>query len=515
MADSGEDLKTLLSSASLVIVGGLISSGGTLVERIVIGRLLSPSKYGEVAVAIAVLTFATTFALVGFSQGIPRYLSRYDESADRRGVWLGGLVFTGAISLVLAGAIFLKADLIAAALFDRPEAVALVRVFALAVPFVVGQQVVVNTIRGFENTLYRMYVQDLLYPIGRIGLIVGLLLLGMDVLAAGYAYLVAAALSFAFGHYLLRRLMPLRGPYRTHVREMLVFSAPLIVSTMMSLLLTKTDTVMVSYFKSSTQAGLYDASYSIAAGMLVVLSAFGFMFLPIASRLDADGEHEELNRIYRTTTKWVYIVTFPAFLTFLLFPEDVMRITFGEGYEAAAAALPILAVGFFLNAAVGRNREALSAVGYTKFILVANLSGFVFNFLLNLVLIPMYGFIGAAITSALSVVIVHGIVNGVLKVYFDISPISPANVRTFALLPVCLLPPAALFARYVSLSALTLLPFLVAVGLAAIGVVAAGGGLQSEDRVVIEVVEERIGVRIPLVRRYLPTPTGSQSTGGD
>ncbi|WP_129116669.1 flippase [Halegenticoccus tardaugens] len=504
MADTGDDLKVILSSASLIIIGGVINSGGTLVERIVIGRLLSPDKYGEVAVALAVLTFASTFALVGFSQGIPRYLSRYDEPADRRGVWLGGLVFTGAISLAVGAAAFLSAGRIAAALFHEPSAAALVRVFAVAIPFVVGQQIVVNTIRGYENTVYRIYVQDLFYPVGRIALIAALLWAGMGVLAAGYAYLIAAALSCLFGHYLLRRLLPLRGPHRTHVREMLMFSAPLIVSTMMSLLLTKTDTVMVSYFKSTAEAGLYDASYAIAAGLLIVLSAFGFMFLPIASRLDADGEREEINRIYQITTKWVYVITFPGFLAFLVFPADVIRITYGAQYTSAAPSLAILSVGFFLSAAVGRNREALSAIGYTNFILVANLTGFVFNFLLNLVLIPRYSFMGAAFTSTLSSFLIHGIINGVLWKYCDITPISQANVRTAVLLPVCLLPPAAVLGQYVSLSAVTLLPFLVVVGLAGIGVLIAGGALQPEDKVIVEVVEERIGIKIPLVRRYLP-----------
>jgi O-antigen/teichoic acid export membrane protein len=454
--------------------------------------------------------FVSTLSLVGFTQGVPRYLSRYESEADLRGVWVSGLGVAGVVSVAAAAGIFVGAELIADALMGRPNAATLLRLFALAIPLVVGMQIGVGAVRGHEITVYKTYVQDLLYPLSRIVLVGVLLWAGVGMLAAGYAYFVAAALSFVVIHVFLNRVQSLRGSFTLHTREMLRFSAPLVFATVLSMLLSKTDTLMLGYFKSSQQVGLYGYAYTLGGGMLIVLSAFGFMYLPIASRLDADGEREELDLIYKTTTKWVYMLTFPAFLTFVLFPGDVLQIVFGENAAAAASTLAILAFGFFTSAAAGRNRETLSAIGETDYLLVANGAAFVLNFLLNLVLIPRFGATGAAVTSTVSFIVVHAVVCGILYVQFDITPLSSESIRTFVLLPVVLLPPAALLSQYIELTAITLLPFLVLVGLLGVGVVALGGGLQPEDGVVIGFIEDQIGVRIPLLHRYIPgRPVGA------
>lgn len=504
MGDGDDHLSMLLSSAGIVVLGGLVGSGIIIGERIVIGQLLTPSAYGEVTVGLAVLTFSRTLSLIGFANGIPRYMSRFDDVADRRGIWLGGLVLTGCLSLLIASVLAFNVEFLTNSLFERSDSPQLVKLFVAAVPFAVGLQVAVGSIRGMQNTLYKTYTQDLLYPVTRIILISAMLVAGMSVLAVGYAYLAAAALTFVIAHLLLNQLFPLIGTVRTHNREVLRFSLPVMVSGILGVLLTRTDTLMLAHLSDSFEVGLYGAAYPIASGMLIVLSSFGFMYLPLASKLDADGDHEEINRIYKTTTKWIFLVTFPAFLTFVLFPADVIQLFFGSEYIGGAPALVILSFGFFANAVVGRNRETMSALGKTGQLMGANALAFALNFALNLVLIPRYGLVGAAAASAASYLTLNLAVSGLLFYLYDISPISNYSVRTFVAVPLLLFPPMAVLAGRFNLTILLLLPFLAAVGLLGLVVTALVGGFQPEDRIVIEFVEEAIGVRVPLVRRYLP-----------
>lgn len=498
------DLSTLLSSAALVLIGGIVGSASKLVERVVIGRALSPTTYGEVSIGIAVLTFGATFSILGFSQGVPRYMARFDDDRDVRGAWLTGLLVAIPASLVLTGVLLWQAELIATHLFELDASIELLYVLVLSLPFVVGLRVAVGGIRGFENTIYRTYANDLVYPGLRIGLLVVLLYVGFDVVAAGYAYLVAAAVAVAVAHVLLNNLLQLVGPVTLHVREMFVFSAPLAISTVLSVLLTRTDTIMIGYFRPSLEVGLYSAAYPLAQGMLVVLGSFGFVYLPLASRLDADDRRGEIDTIYTLTTKWIYVVTFPAFLAFVAFPADVLGIVFGAEYTDAWLAMMILSIGFFTNAAVGRNRETVSALGHTQYIFYANGIAFVLNVVLNLLLIPTYGYHGAALTSAISFIALNATVYLILQRKFDISPLSFSSVRTFLSLPIVGLPIAFVLARFVSLSAVTLPLFLVVSGLGCVFVVCVAGGLRSEDRMVLELIEEYLGVRVPFVWRYVP-----------
>jgi len=503
MADEG-NLDRLLTSAGLVVLGRFVGSATVVGERIAIGRLLFPEAYGEVSVVLALLSFGSVVALMGFSQGVPRYVSRFDDDRDRRGVWLGGLALTGGLSLVVAAGLVVGGGPVSRTLLDGTDSPRLVRVFALALPFVVGLRLGVSAIRGFENTRYKILTKDLLYPLTRVVVVVALLLSGMGVLAAGYAYLVAAVLTFVVAHLLLHRLVPLVGPVRTHVREVLGFSAPLVVAGFLTTLLTWTDTLMVGYFRPSFEVGQYSAAYTVAGALLIVLSAFGFLYLPMASRLDAERRHGEIDRIYATSTKWVYVVTFPPFLVFVVFPGDVMTVFFGSSYVPAALALSVLSVGFFSNAVGGRNRETLSALGRSKLVVLVNGTAFTLNLVLNLLLIPRYGFLGASVASAISIVALNAVACGILLWGYGISPFSRASVRTFVALPVALLPPAHLVSPWVEVSYVTLLPALVAVGLVTLAVVTAVDGIQPEDRIAVEFVEDVVGVRIPLVRRYIP-----------
>lgn len=498
------ELSALLSSAALVMAGGMVGSAVTLAERVIIGRLLTPAAYGEVSIGLAVFTLTSTLALAGCSQGISRFVPRYETAEDQRGVWVSGLAITWGLSISVALVLFAGSETIAGILFETEAAVTLLRVLAAALPFVVGFQIAVAAIRGYENTVYRTIAHDLVDPLMRIGLIALLLLAGMGIVAAGIAYLLAAVATFIVAHLLLHRLMPLWGSYRTHTRELVIFSAPLVVSSIVGTLLTRTDTVMLGYFRSSFEVGMYDAAYPLASGLLVVLTAFGFLYLPMASRLDSDGNREAVDDIYATTTKWVYIVTFPAFLLFAVFPESVIAIFFGPEYSDAARVLPILAVGFFASAAVGRDRETLSALGSTSWIAIGNLAGLVLNIVINLLLIPRYGFMGAGVASVISLVGVHGVICSVLWLEYDITPLSPEAIRTYAALPVVLLPWGILLSSWIPITALTLLPFLVITGLCSIAVVGLAGGFEPDDVVIVDLLEDAAGVTIPVIRRFIP-----------
>ena len=504
MADREHELGSLLSSAGLVFAGAIVSSVSLLIERIVVGRLLSVDAYGEVSIGIALLSIGVTLSLVGFSQGVPRYVARYEDPTAKRGVWLTGVAFTGVVALIAVVVLFPNAETISALFFESVESVLLIQLFVLAIPLVVGLKIAIGAIRGLENTTYKLVVEDLFYPVFRIGFLVVLLLSGVGLTAPGYAYLVAAAVSVLLAHLLLHRLMSLVGSFRTYTRELLTFSAPLVFATIFASLLTKVDTFMLGYFRSSFEVGLYNAAYPLATGMLIVLGAFGFLYLPLASRLDASDEREEIDAIYKVTTKWIYVVTFPAFLAFVAFPGDVLAIFFGEDYRPGALALVVLSIGFFTNAAYGRNRETLSALGYPRYILLGNAAALVLNVALNLVLIPLYGIEGAAITSAISFVFFNVLVYVVLKRKFDISPFSSWSLRTAIVLPIAFVPPAVVLSTVVSLTPFTFLSFLVVSGVSAIALVCLAGCLQPEDLIAIEFVEDVTGIRLPLVRRFLP-----------
>ena len=507
---SGTDesnLSSLVSSASLVLVGSLFGSFSKLFEQVLLGRVLSQPAFDAFSKGFSILMLSTTIALVGFNEGIPRFMSRFDDERDVRGVWVTGIVIAGLAGIGFAVGLLAGGDWIRRVFFGTGSPPLLVTLFAVAIPFVVGLRVAVGAIRGHENTIYRTYAYDLLYNGLRVGILLVLLFgVGMGVLAAGYAYVVAAVVAVVVAHVLLDRLLSLRGPFRTHAGAMVRFSFPLVVASAVSSILSQVDTLMLGALAAAPNAaGIYNYGYPLAAGLPVILSVFGFLYLPLASRLDDDSNRAEVDRIYKITTKWIYIVAFPLFLTFVAFSGDVVEIVFDVSDPRSSAALAILSIGFFSSAANGRCQDTLSAFGYTTYILVVNTAAAVLNIVLNVALVPTYGVVGAALASALSFFSLNAIAMVVLWRLSGISPFSRSTVKTFVLLPLVLFPLAFGLSSVVELSVLTLPLFAVGAGLAAVVVVAVTGSLQAEDEIPIALIEDRLGVRIPLIRRYIPS----------
>jgi O-antigen/teichoic acid export membrane protein len=503
MTVNESDVSKLLESTALVIVGVVLSSSGKLLERVVIGRLLSPEAYGEFNVALAVFTLGTTLGAAGFTQGVPRYMARFDELRDVRGAWLTGLTITTVVSLFITVTLLFGTDFVVPRFFTSEGATPLYLLFVLSIPLYVSFQVGGSAIRGLENTRYRILTADICYPGFRL-LIVGVLLLsGLGVIATGIGYLLTLVITTVLTHVLLNRLFPLLGEFRLHGREMAAFSAPLVLSAIMSTLMARTDTLMLGYFTSAFEVGIYNAAYPLAGVLTIVLGTVGYMYLPVASRMEGD-EESSIESVYEITTKWVYLLAFPVFVVLLVYPSEIVSLVFGREYASGGLVLRILAIGFFTNAAVGRNRETLMALGETKFVLVSNTVAFAFNFLLNLALIPSLGFVGAAIASASSFAILNVVVYAFLRVRFGITPFTRRSARAFLTLPVVLVPLGIAIGELVPGSLPVLIVFTAAFAALTVTIAVIIGSLEAEDLVVVEFIEDRANVRIPVVRRYIP-----------
>ena len=132
----------------------------------------------------------------------------------------------------------------------------------------------------------------------------------------------------------------------------------------------------------------------------------------------------DLRRSYTIVAKWLAFITMPIFLVLCLYPEYVLNFLFGSAYIDAAPALRILSIGFILEALSGPNVATLIALGESRFIMWATLAAAAINVVLNIVLIPLWGIVGAAIASAVSLTLFGAIKSVKLYASYRIQPLS-------------------------------------------------------------------------------------------
>lgn len=502
-AIQGDRIRRLFKGAGIVFAGVVLELFVSFLAKLLIARYLGPTDYGAVSIGLKIMTATSIFVLVGLDRGIGRYLPRRDDPSQRRGVLKSALEIALPIGVLAGVGLFLTADLIAVHVFHDAAVAPVIRVFSVVLPFAAVFRLSIGSVQGMQQSLPKVVIQNLTLPITRFLLVAVVLLYGLGTIAAAWAYGFAYVLAGLLGAYYLIRYTPLLAdaPATSMHRELLVFSAPLMITAAMLQILSHIDTFFLGYFASTGVVGVYNVVYPLAQLLTIVLTAFGFMVMPAISSLDAEGSVGEMRRTYQLSAKWILLATLPVFLVVVLFPEMVIRVTFGAEYDSGALALSVLAVGFFAHAIVGPNSNTLTSIGRTQLIMYDNVAVAVANVALNLLLIPEYGILGAAVATSIAYGSLNALYTYQLYRATGIHPFTAGMVRpslialavvgvvywvTTTLFVVTLPVLVVGFVAFVSLYVLIVLRF---------------GGIEDEELVLLWSFEERFDVDLGPIKR--------------
>jgi O-antigen/teichoic acid export membrane protein len=236
---------------------------------------------------------------------------------------------------------------------------------------------------------------------------------------------------------------------------------------------------------------------------MVFLMSFGYLSLPTLSRLHADGRHERMRRLYQSVSKWMGLSMLPVFLWLLLFSELTIAATFGERYTGAATTLRVLALAFAGRVLVGPNTRALTSLGRSKFVFYATAGAAVLNLSLNVVLIPAYGTEGAAVATLLAYLSVNIVKSVRLYLDYGLTPLTGGLVRPLVASTGLALLAYALVVPIVGATLTTAVALSVVCAVCYPVVIVATGGVEREELLIIESVEDRFGISLDPVRRVL------------
>src|SRR5690606_6629489 len=100
----------------------------------------------------------------------------------------------------------------------------------------------------------------------------------------------------------------------------------------------------------------------------VVLQSFTFLYTPLAARMYAKEDTENINDLYWRTAIWILIFSFPVFAVTFSLAQPVTIFLFGERYADSGIILAILSLGYYFNAALGFNNHTLRVYGVIRYI---------------------------------------------------------------------------------------------------------------------------------------------------
>ena len=400
--------------AGVVLMSRAASYVLALASTILLSRLLGTTGLGQFRLGSVVVQLLSSFCLLGLDAALVRYLPVLETRGGNgsRTLLSRSSRVVIAISLALSGALLLGAPTLATYYFHSPGMTNVLRVFSLQVPVLVVFRFLSGAVTAAKRVDFASRITNILSPAIFLVLValIGFFHQGLyGPIAARILAQLAAVLCLVL--FLMRRYpkVPKIEPVPDNTfREYLGLSMPLFFIGMGYQLLNQMDTIMLGHFASERDVGIYSVAVKVSSFVLVGLGIMLPIVSPLFSQFSETRDKELTKALFTTVTKWLCYSGLIIFACIAIFRVELLHL-FGKGFTAGATALLILAVGHLVNAATGPTGILLTMTGKQKWEVANTISMVAFNFLLNLVLIPTMGLIGAAIATAVSIATINAL----------------------------------------------------------------------------------------------------------
>jgi O-antigen/teichoic acid export membrane protein len=187
------------------------------------------------------------------------------------------------------------------------------------------------------------------------------------------------------------------------IKRLLANAFPFLTNGIIYTLYLNTDIILLSKIKGELHVGWYTAAAGgLFWGLLIIPASISTITYPIFSRQYKEGI-DQLRNSCNFTMKILIILGVPISVGVFILAPQIIHSIFGSRYENSITVLQILAIAISFMFARDPLGFGLAAIGKVKALMWLNISFLVLNIILNLILIPVYAEVGAAITSAICI----------------------------------------------------------------------------------------------------------------
>ena len=402
-------LKNIIKNSGINTFGTVFNKLSRYFSVLIVIKILGVTGYGYYTIGLTVIGIGIIMANAGLNYGVYRFVPIFigqDNIAKVKGVIIFCVKFVTISGMIIALGLFLFSEFISVSLYNKPDLVKYIKLFSLTLPFIVLSAIIINIFKGFNVIKYKVLIDDFIVTVSKILLFLCCLVFGLGATGVIMSYLASRILGLIIGFILLLKIFPnVRDsnikPDVNH-REIISYSTPLFLSSFFTIFLNQTDILMLSYYQSPDQIGIYSIANRLSVLVFFIASSTFAIFSPAIAKLLGKGQYEDMEIFLNKISRLVLITTMPIFLIITIFSKEALTI-FGKEFTAGNTALLILASSFLFNSLIGFAGQILGVMGRSKLMLINSLGASILNIVLNYVLIPRYGIIGAAMATGFSI----------------------------------------------------------------------------------------------------------------
>lgn len=237
-------------------------------------------------------------------------------------------------------------------------------------------------------------------------------------------------------YFILLKDILLKGLFRSSLKlekdnkkQILLYAISIyLIAIIDSVVWQKSEVFFLGILSTSDQVAYYSLAYGLASSLILVIAAsFSSVLLPIYSQLYIKNASESIKRGYYNSTKLVAAIVIPLSFGLVVIAPTLVNFLYGAEYIGMIPVLGVLLVSITLGAIAGSGSALVYSANKQWFIIKLGLILAVLNIILDLILIPKYMAVGAALANvavqSLGVIIGIIYIVKVLKVRFPLQDV--------------------------------------------------------------------------------------------
>ncbi|BAU47912.1 polysaccharide biosynthesis protein [Sulfurifustis variabilis] len=401
-------LKRLVIHTSNYGLGSLAVTLASFISFPIFTRVFSVDEYGVLNLISASLMLLVGIAKLGVQHAVVRFYA--EIKAGRRDItvpqFYATVVFgmTG-LSLLIAAGWAVVSQAVPDAWWNDPRVAGLLLLTAVLVAVRTTDSGLLNILRAQERSgLFSAY--SVLKKYAGLGLILVTLFFVSKGLYGFYlativaevgAVAVLAAVMFRGVRYAPRDFSP--GLFRS----MLVFGIPMIGYELAGTALAISDRYLIQGLLGSSDLGIYAAGYNLCEYVqLILVAAIGQAIMPMYVRTWEEKGVTETARFIQSSLHYYLLLGLPVVAGLSAVGEDLLVLLASEKFRASAGVIPYIIAGLVLDGMVVMVGAGLYIHKRTVALAALVVASTVLNVVLNLILIPKFGLVGAAAATLIA-----------------------------------------------------------------------------------------------------------------
>lgn len=397
--------RKLLNHAANYSIGRVFLLLASFISFPIFTRILSTSEYGLLNLVNSILVLSVTFSKFGISKAAARFYQEYKSNKRNSPIsqyystlFFSTIIIGGSIGFVVMG---VKLWIITS---DNAKSISGLLVYvAILIPFACAFSVFSQFLRAEQRTTFYNLIQILLRYAG----------IGMSIFFV--FYFVEGLNGFFFGRTVVESVVFLLITYVLYTKRRLAFQSislrflkecikygfPLIFFELTVNILAYGDRFLIAHYLGPEELGIYSAGYNLSMYCSNMFSTpFRMAILPIYMEVWTNEGKEQTKQFLSNAFNYYSMIAIPLIIGFSAIGRDIITLLASERYYQSYKIIPFVIGSLTIYRSYVIFAAGLYIYKKTYTLTIMFVIGCALNIVLNMLLIPRYGILGAAAATS-------------------------------------------------------------------------------------------------------------------